>query len=395
MKKRILPNHQGRLEIFELIGQGSSGSVHRAVRSDASNTIFHEVAIKILNSEKLVEEWKAEFESLCRVNSSRCVRVFGYEWIEGRPALILEYIQGVTLDELARNFRLSEGELAYLFVEARQGLVDLSEFNLCHGDMSAKNIMVDLSGQVRLFDYGLGNTRPGRCRFTPKFAAPEILLGHSADLASDLWSLGAIFKYMCRGIAANKFWSSLEKFCRLPKDQRLLWPLPIFCKDRAQKELSWKVRELVERRAQSQSVTQSVLAQSVDNCAQTQRNFWSWRTALSLFALLSTFELGGSGFLIESLGAQDQSSLRFRSNYSIEVRFDQGPAQSIPFDLPSVSPGAHRVRWQGPRGEGERVLTLRPGEHKVLDDRFFSSQAKGAGRELLGCDPSRCGSGAH
>ncbi len=394
MGKQIRPSKSGRLEIFELLGEGSSGAVYRAIRADASQTIIHEVAIKILNSKNLVAEWAAEFASLCQVNSSRCVRVFGYEWIEDRPALILEFIQGATLEELTRNFCLTLDELAHLFVEARQGLVDLRRFNICHGDISATNIMVDLNGQVRLLDYGLANTRPGQVRLTPKYAAPEVLNGCPANLASDIWSLAAVLKYLCRDKSLHKFSNFLQELCLAEKDLRPDWPLPTYDENLARERLTAKVNDLIERRSREKSMTHALVPAN-DKAANSRAGlFNSWQVPVAFAALLFAFQLGGSDLLLERLGAQDHSSLRFRSNFAIEVVFDQSAAQNIPFDLPSVMPGRHRVSWRGPRGAGERVLTLQPGEHKVIDDSFFGLSTKGAGRELLGCDHSRCGSGA-
>src|SRR3954471_20522810 len=100
-----------RTQLKELLGEGGQGCVFKALRTDRESRLSQTVAVKILHSKTAVELWRKEFESLHRVRSPYCVQVLSFERVRGRPALILEYIEGVSLAALGRTCYLSEPDL--------------------------------------------------------------------------------------------------------------------------------------------------------------------------------------------------------------------------------------------------------------------------------------------
>jgi len=361
-----------RIEILELIGQGSSGCVYRAVRTDPTGTIKQPVALKILNSKNLVKIWRKEFDSLVKVNSRHCVRIYGYEWIHEKPALMLELVRGVTLTELRISHSLSDEEIRHILSETRRGLEDLAAAGLCHGDLSPSNIMIDENGRIRLCDYGLGNIDRQHRRLTPRYAAPEALKSGASGLSSDLWSLGRIISECCHPASELKEDPAVVLLNSECAEIRTEAPFPNYDADRACAGLSRRVVALLLERSRGTNRTQDWKVASVWAKDSTKRNIRARKLTGILATTALSFVLGGSGLLHSSLGAEGEASLRFRSNFAVSVSVDGQPEVSAPFDLPNLSPGTHRIRWNGPRGRGERLLTLKAGEHKVIDDREFS-----------------------
>ena len=82
--------------------QDSSKQIFKALRKDNLTGVQQEVLLKIFLKEK--ESYREEFESLSQIFSPYCVRLFGFENFGSKQALVLEYIKGVSLFQLAENF---------------------------------------------------------------------------------------------------------------------------------------------------------------------------------------------------------------------------------------------------------------------------------------------------
>ena len=94
--------------LVELLGEGLTSCVYKAIKRHHGWGIEQTVALKILKSKDLVPAFAQEVQALGRVDSPHCVKF--YDWIEGQktPVLVLEYLDGVTLDECLRKIRFSQ-----------------------------------------------------------------------------------------------------------------------------------------------------------------------------------------------------------------------------------------------------------------------------------------------
>ncbi|MCB0378795.1 MAG: protein kinase, partial [Bdellovibrionales bacterium] len=86
-------------EIQNLIGEGLTSCVYKAVRKDPRGWTAQKVALKVLKSKKDVHILKNEFEKLQRVRSKYCVKLLAWETLPQGPALVLELLQGLSLQE--------------------------------------------------------------------------------------------------------------------------------------------------------------------------------------------------------------------------------------------------------------------------------------------------------
>src|SRR5690348_7962163 len=125
--------------LVEFLGEGLNSCVYRAFKEDKDLGVRHEVALKILKSETQVAAWRSEFSRLAKVRSPYCVALLGWEVVDTRPALVLEYVKGVTLEDLRRFGDLSVENINEICAQALLGLSDLDEAGLFHGDLSLHN----------------------------------------------------------------------------------------------------------------------------------------------------------------------------------------------------------------------------------------------------------------
>lgn len=358
--KQILRPKPPTYELLELLGQGANGCVHRAVRLDAAGAIRHEVAVKVLNSKNLVEVWREEFSSLVRARSTNCVRVFGFEWIEERPALVLELIEGVNLEELIDEQRLSSTELIWVGQEIARGLRDLGQQRLCHGDLSLRNVMVTLNGDVRLLDFGLGNSAEGIWRWTPEFAAPEVVAGCMPSLSSDWWSLGQLL----RRLGARK--SVYLRALQTPSPADRVWRAREIAKPLT---LAAKVAaaELSKRQRWGQTCEPALRQPSIKPTSRTKQ------AACASLVIVFLLILSGASATGRSATPSGEAQLRFRSNHGIEVHLNGRRLGFVPLDLARLPIGEHRLEWVWQGKRGRRILTLHAGDHILIDDQVFQT----------------------
>jgi serine/threonine protein kinase len=139
------------------------------------------------------------------VKSSHVVRVYFSEVESDDPFVILEWLNGTSLEEiLATHERLPIRKALWIARQCASGLADLEQQGFAHGDVKPGNIFVCAQGDVKLVD--LGFARPllsvsqGTLTGTPEYMAPESL--SSADshpTARDVYSLGVTLYRMLTG----------------------------------------------------------------------------------------------------------------------------------------------------------------------------------------------------
>lgn len=360
----------------ELLGEGSQGCVFKALRVDRETQLTQTVALKILHSKTAVELWRKEFESLHRVRSPYCVSVLAFERMRGRPTLVLEFIDGVSLHELTCTGLASEDEIVEILAQIQTGLVDLESQSTSHGDLSPHNVMVDREGRIRLLDFGLANGSEGQTRMTIEFAAPERLQGSSADFHSDLFSLGRVEQFL-RGTCLTSLTSGCEYLQLKPLDRRLRDISPD-CQ--RQRKLAQTVGQILERKRRSQRFR---------TCAQTPL-----RAVTHLKTYLNskiTYLLSASVILLglatsrasqvhqtshqtanQTANLTAMGSLAIRTHAWHRVLIDGKPMGYAPLTLFLESDRPHRLQWISARHSGQKELRLRPNQQLVLTDRDFS-----------------------
>uniref|UniRef100_A0A7S1YFS8 Protein kinase domain-containing protein n=1 Tax=Sexangularia sp. CB-2014 TaxID=1486929 RepID=A0A7S1YFS8_9EUKA len=129
--------------------------------------------------------------------------------------LVLEFMEGGTIAEASKKQKFKDEDVAYVAREMMQGLKYMHSMNFIHRDLKSMNIMLDITGAVKLIDFGLCAKLPsaetkvkGLCG-SPFWMPPEMVQGKLHGQTADTWSMAVSLIEMSQGKAPN---SSFDKF---------------------------------------------------------------------------------------------------------------------------------------------------------------------------------------
>ena len=193
----------GGYSLISPVGVGSTGTVWRAVQIDLGRP----AAVKVLLPGADRNLLRGEARILASLDHPNIVKV--YDFVEAEqnspqaPSWIAEeWVDGERLDELLNRLdhRLTPEQGLGVTRGALQGLAHAHDRGVVHGDVSAGNVLVDLSGTSKLIDFGLaspvGSTTSSG---TPAFISPEAARGLPLTPASDVYSAASVLYYLLDG----------------------------------------------------------------------------------------------------------------------------------------------------------------------------------------------------
>lgn len=161
------------------------------------------------------------------LNHPNLVRIYDVSefWKEQKPRyLLMELIQGQTVEDLVRHKKVASDEALHIIIDIANGLKTLHDASIMHRDVKAANVMVDSQGRAVLLDLGVVSpaseaTIAGSQEFigSLRFAAPEWLFRESYSAASDVYSLGTIAYLL---LANRPIFSDIRLFTRLTEAAR-------------------------------------------------------------------------------------------------------------------------------------------------------------------------------
>jgi serine/threonine protein kinase len=199
----------GRYRILGELGRGAMGTVYRAL----DPLIEREVAIKTLSAalpeEQLAEvreRFLREAKSAGRLNHPNVVTVYDVGEHEGLAYIAMELLEGQSLQKILRHGeRLAYDMAADIAAQVAEGLDHAQRFSIVHRDVKPANIMVSATGHTKLTDFGVAYvpsstmTQAGTALGSPKYMAPEQVIGLPVDPRADVFSLGVVLYEMLVG----------------------------------------------------------------------------------------------------------------------------------------------------------------------------------------------------
>ena len=206
------PDSLGRLghyEILEVIGRGGMGIVLRAF----DDKLHRIVAIKVLagsvpTNGATRKRFTREARAAAAIRNEHVVGIFAVEEAGEVPYLVMEYIDGVSLQQrLDRGGPLEVKEILRIGLQIATGLAAAHAQGLIHRDIKPANILLENHVErVKITDFGLARaradaslTQEGVVAGTPQYMAPEQARGESLDHRADLFSLGSVLYALCTG----------------------------------------------------------------------------------------------------------------------------------------------------------------------------------------------------
>lgn len=151
-----------------------------------------------------IEMLRREYEIGYTLSHPCVVNILGFEEnTEVGPALVMEYIDGVTLDEFMRT-RPSRQQSRQVLDDILDGVDYLHKRGIVHNDLKPSNIIITSSSRAKIIDFGFSSSEDsaysGVRGGSDGYTAPEILRGEKSMCpASDIYSVGKIMKYMGTG----------------------------------------------------------------------------------------------------------------------------------------------------------------------------------------------------
>jgi tRNA A-37 threonylcarbamoyl transferase component Bud32 len=198
----------GRYRLDAQIGTGGMSTVYRAF----DQTLERRVAIKIMHREiasdsDQLERFRREARAVAQLSHPHIVGVIDAGEDEGRPYIVLEYVEGETLKErLLRMGRLPMDEAIAYAIEIARALGCAHSHHIVHRDVKPQNVLIDAEGSAKVTDFGIartldqeGLTADGRVLGTTDYVSPEQALGHDVNGQSDIYSLGVVLYEMLVG----------------------------------------------------------------------------------------------------------------------------------------------------------------------------------------------------
>lgn len=204
----------GPYQVLQEIGQGGMGLVYLAVRAD--DEYRKQVAIKVLrpgmDTRVIVRRFRHERQMLADLEHPNIARLIDSGATEdGRPYFIMEYVNGLPLDQYCDQRRLSVEERLTLFRTVCAAVHYTHQNLIVHRDLKPSNILVTADSVPKLLDFGIAKwlhpqssgqmltSTAGPRPMTPEYASPEQVRGGTITTVSDVYSLGVVLYELLTG----------------------------------------------------------------------------------------------------------------------------------------------------------------------------------------------------
>ncbi|MFI6014104.1 serine/threonine-protein kinase [Streptomyces sp. NPDC051243] len=199
----------GRYQLERFLGQGGMGRVYEA----RDTALDRPVAVKLLSgyaaeSPSAAERFRREAQAAARISSRNAVAVYDVGVEGGQPYLVMERLDGVSLN---RILAASAGPVPEAVVRAVvsgmcAGLAAAHDVGIVHRDVKPGNVFLCRDGRVVLVDFGIARlveagmlTTTDMLAGTPAYMAPEAVRGLTVGPPADLYGLGCLMYRMLSG----------------------------------------------------------------------------------------------------------------------------------------------------------------------------------------------------
>jgi serine/threonine protein kinase len=259
----------GPYEIVAFLAAGGMGEVYRA----RDTRLKRDVALKILPESVAADRdriarFEREAELLASLNHPYIANLYGVEDDHGTRAIVMELVEGQTLDDriAAHPSGLPVVEALSIARQITEALQAAHEKGIVHRDLKPANVKITAAGTVKVLDFGLATagggsatgehlTRSGTLVGTPRYMAPEQLMGDTIDARSDIYAAGLVLFEMLTGRAPFDAISTPARLEAMLKSDTPSLPPP-----HARSHLNSIVRRAIDRRPDARYQTAAALA---------------------------------------------------------------------------------------------------------------------------------------
>jgi eukaryotic-like serine/threonine-protein kinase len=204
----------GRYKYLHRIGRGAFGTV--VLVEDI--VVGEQLVLKFLNSvapdDDMLRRFTRELRVSRRITHPNVIRIFDFLFIRGNYAISMEYFPSHTLaKELASGTALPIPRALHFGIDIARGMAVAHQIGVVHRDLKPANVLINDDDVLKIVDFGVAAaqkdteshlTHTGYVVGSPKYMAPEQILGSPIDVRSDIYSTGILLYEMLTGTAPYK-----------------------------------------------------------------------------------------------------------------------------------------------------------------------------------------------
>jgi len=200
---------EGRYKYLKKIGKGAFGTV--LLMEDT--VVQEQLVLKFLNpnvsqDEEMMKRFVHELRYSRKITHRNVIRIYDFLFIRGNYAISMEYFPSHTLGNEVNDKPLQVAKAVRFATDIATGMAVAHQSGIIHRDLKPANVLIDDTGLVKIVDFGVAAaqhqgdtqlTKTGYVIGSPKYMAPEQILGKKVDERADVYSLGVILYEMLTG----------------------------------------------------------------------------------------------------------------------------------------------------------------------------------------------------
>jgi serine/threonine-protein kinase len=202
---------EGRYKYIERIGKGAFGTV--LLMEDT--VVDDRLILKFLNpnvseDEEMMKRFVHELRYSRKITHHNVIRIYDFLHIQGNYAISMEYFPSHTLGAEIVNEKPVETKRAVKFgIDMCVGMTVAHQVGIVHRDLKPANVLINNEGLLKIVDFGVAAahregdtqlTKTGYVIGSPKYMAPEQILGRKVDERADIYAIGVILYELFTGV---------------------------------------------------------------------------------------------------------------------------------------------------------------------------------------------------
>jgi len=202
---------EGRYKYIDRIGRGAFGTV--LLMEDT--VVDERLILKFLNpnvsqDEEVMKRFVHELRYSRKITHKNVIRIYDFLYIQGNYAISMEYFPSHTLGSEVVNEKPVELKRAMQFgMDICTGMTVAHQLGIVHRDLKPANVLINQEGFLKIVDFGVAAaqregdtqlTKTGYVIGSPKYMAPEQILGKKVDERADIYALGVMLYEMVTGV---------------------------------------------------------------------------------------------------------------------------------------------------------------------------------------------------